>query len=394
MTGPLTGIRVVDLSSMVSGPLATAILGDQGADVIKVEPPGAGDLIRHIGCSRGGLSAIFNTINRNKRSVVLNLQHPRGHALLLELVRSADVFVQNFRPGVAERMGLGEAALRRVSPGLIYVSISGFGETGPYAGRRVYDIVIQALSGMAALQADPASGRPEVVRNIVCDKVTAVHAAQAICAALFARERGAGGQHVRLSMLDASIAFLWPDGMQEHTYLGPGATAPAPLHGFLRAYETADGFITLLAISDAEFRGLARAIGRPGMMDDPRFASTSARMEHSEALAEIVRAELVRLPSATLCARLAAEDVPSAPILKPADVAADPQVVANELLLEAEHTHYGRIRAPRPIARFDATPCEVRRLAPLLGEHTEEVLAGLGVEPDEVATLRASAAVS
>ena len=157
--------------------------------------------------------------------------------------------MQNFRPGVAERMGIGEAALRRVAPDLVYVSISGFGETGPYAQRRVYDIVIQALSGMAASQADPRTGVPELVRNIVADKATALVAAQAITAALFARERGAGGQHVRLAMLDATIAFLWPDVMQSQTFLGPGATPPASLAGFLSVRRTADGFMTIFAIA-------------------------------------------------------------------------------------------------------------------------------------------------
>ena len=167
MKGPLDGIRVVDLSAMIAGPLATMVLGEQGADVIKVEPPGTGDLLRRIGTSRGGMSAIFNTTNRYKRSVVLNLAEPRGRELLEQLVASADVFVQNFRPGVVERMGIGEAALRRVREDLIYVSISGFGESGPYAQRRVYDSVMQALSGLAALQGDPDTGEPVFVRNVV-----------------------------------------------------------------------------------------------------------------------------------------------------------------------------------------------------------------------------------
>jgi crotonobetainyl-CoA:carnitine CoA-transferase CaiB-like acyl-CoA transferase len=394
MAGPLTGIRAIDLSTMVSGPLATAILGDQGADVIKVEPPGQGDLIRHIGCARGGLSAIFNTINRNKRSVVLNLQDERGRDLLLRLVAGSDVFVQNFRPGVAERMGIGEADLRRVAPKLVYVSISGFGETGPYAEHRVYDIVIQALSGMAASQADPKTGKPELVRNIVCDKVTAIHAAQAICAALVARERGAGGQHVRLAMLDASIAFLWPDGMQQHTYLGSGATAPAPLHGILRAFPTADGFVTLLTISDAEFQGLARALRRPELNRDPRFSSVATRMENIDTLAEIVALETCKERSEAICARLAAEGVPAAPIRMPERIHEDPQVVANGLLLELEHATCGPIRVPGPVARFGSTPSEVRRLAPTLGEHTDEVLTEIGVTPAELANLRSQSAVA
>ncbi len=389
MPGPLAGIRVVDLTSMVSGPLATAVLGDQGADVIKVEPLGTGDLIRSIGCSRGGLSAIFSTLNRNKRSLALDLGQPRGLELLLALVASADVFVQNFRPGVAERMGIGEAALRRVRSDLVYVSISGFGETGPYAQRRVYDIVIQALSGMAASQADPITGEPELVRNIVADKATALVAAQAITAALFARERGAGGQHVRLAMLDATIAFLWPDIMQAWTYLGPGATPPASLAGFLSVRRTLDGFMTIFAIADAEFAGLCRALGRPDLTRDERFRDTAGRMRHADVLAALLDDVTCAQTNASLCARLEAEDVPHAAVNRLETLHEDPQVVANALLAEVEHPRAGRMRTPRPVARFDATPASLRLPAPLLGEHGVELLRELGLAAGEIDDLRA-----
>ncbi len=391
--GPLAGVRVIDLTAMVSGPLATAVLADQGADVVKVEPPGTGDLIRHIGTSRGGLSAIFSTINRNKRSIVLDLAAPRGRDLLLRLVAGADVFVQNFRPGVAERMGLSEKALREACPDLVYVSISGFGETGPYADRRVYDIVIQALSGMADSQADPETGAPELVRNIVCDKVTAWCAAQAITAALFARERGAGGQHVKLSMLDASVAFLWPDSMQGHTYLGEGATAPAHLAGFLSVRRTADGYMTIFAIADAEFAGLCRAVERPDLIGDSRFADTTARMKNADALARVLDEATGRRTTAELCARLEAEDVPHAPVNRLAELHADPQVVENGLVLEIEHPAAGRLRTPRPVARFARTPAAVRCAAPSLGEHGAEILAELGVSAAEIEALQSDGVV-
>jgi len=392
--GPLAGVTVVDLTSMISGPLATSILGDQGADVIKVECPGTGDLIRHIGASRGGLSAVFNTLNRNKRSVVLDLREARGKALVERLVADADVFVENFRPGVAERMGLGYEALQRINPGLIYLSIRGFGDTGPYADQRVYDIVIQALSGMAGSQADRTSGRPELVRNVVCDKATALHGAQAVSAALFARERGAGGQHVRLSMLDASIAFLWPDVMQADTYLGDGVTVPAPLHGILSAYPTSNGHVTALTISDAELEGLGRALGRADLAGDPRFEGVAARMEHSEELAAIIRAYTRTRTSEEVCAAFQAQGVPSAPINMPADVHRDPQVIASGLLVEVDHPHTGRMRVPGPVATFDQTPAAIGRLAPLLGEHTDEVLAGLGVTAAEIGELHAAGVVA
>jgi len=389
MPGPLHGIRVVDLTAMVSGPMATAVLADQGADVIKVEPPGTGDLIRQIGCSRGELSAIFSTLNRNKRSLVLDLGQPRGLAVLRKLVARADVFAQNFRPGVAEQMGIGEPALRSVKPDLVYVSISGFGETGPYSRRRVYDIVIQALSGMAASQADPRTGVPELVRNIVADKATALVAAQAITAALFARERGAGGQHVRLAMLDATIAFLWPDVMQAHTYLGPGATPPASLAGFLSVRRTADGFMTIFAIADAEFAGLCRALDRPELALDERFRDTAGRMRHADALAAILDQTTRSRTTASWCERLAAEDVPHAPVNQLEALHEDEQVLANALLVEMEHPRAGRLRTPRPVARFDVTPATLRQPAPSLGEHGAELLRELGLPASEIDDLRA-----
>ncbi len=384
MAGPLDGIRVIDLTSMVSGPMATCVLGDQGAEVIKVEIPGTGDLIRHIGCARGGLSAIFTTLNRNKRSIVLNLRRPHGRELLHKLLASADVLVQNFRPGVMHALGFGEAELRPRYPDLVYVSISGFGETGPYAQRRVYDIIIQAISGMAASQADPNTGEPELVRNIVCDKVTAVTAAQAITAALFARERGAGGQHVRLSMLDTAIAFLWPDTMQSYTFLGEGVTPPAPLAGLLSVRQTKDGHMTIFAISDAEFGGLCRALDCPELSDDPRFADVTVRTRNAEVLAKLLDRSTGAHTTAELCARMEFEDVPHAAVTSLESLHRHPQVIENRLLVESEHPHAGRTRTPRPVASFEATPATLRRPAPALGEHTDELLAELGLPEGEI----------
>jgi crotonobetainyl-CoA:carnitine CoA-transferase CaiB-like acyl-CoA transferase len=378
---------------MVSGPMATALLGDQGADVIKIERPGTGDLIRQIGCSRGGLSAIFTTLNRNKRSVVLDVEKGPGRQLLERIVSHADVFVQNFRPGVVEKMGFGEAHLRRINPTVIYVSIDGFGRVGPRASQPVYDAVIQALSGLAASQADPADEVPCLVRNIVCDKVTSLYAAQAIVAALFARERGAGGQHIRLSMLDAAVAFLWPDVMQADTYLGAGVSPPAPLHGILRAHRTRDGFVTLLAISDAEFAGFCRAIGRPELEVDPRYATVAQRMASADVLATLVGEFVAERTTDEVCERLRDQGVPVAPVNWPGEVHRDPQVLANRLLEELDHPHCGRVRVPRAVAWFEATPASIRAHAPLLGEHTDEVLLAEGILAGDLERLRADGVI-
>ncbi len=400
MPGPLDGIRIVDLTTMASGPFATALLGDQGADVIKVEPPGHGDLLRQIGVARGGLSAVFANMNRSKRSLVLNLTDPRGVELLKRLADSADVFVQNFRPGVVDRMGIGEAQLRGRNPELIYVSISGFGESGPDAQRRVYDSVMQAYSGFAAHQADPETGEPRFVRNIVCDKSTALTAAQAVTAALFARERGAGGQHVRLSMLHASIAFLWPDAMQAHTLLDragdtdPAGASPVAPHGMPAIRRTADGHVAISTISNREFGALCRALSRPELEHDPRFAEARERARNAAALQAIVEPLTEALSTASLLERLEREDVPYAAVTSLEQLHNHPQVVAGELLVEAEHPSAGLMRSPRPAARFERTPSDVRRLAPRLGEHSDELLAELGLSADEIAQLREAEVVA
>jgi crotonobetainyl-CoA:carnitine CoA-transferase CaiB-like acyl-CoA transferase len=394
MPGPLDGTRVIDLTTMISGPLATMLLGDQGADVIKVEAPGVGDLTRLLGGTRRGLAATFATSNRNKRSVVLDLKHARGREILERLVAGADLFVQNFRPGTAERMGLGEDALRKIKPDLIYVSISGFGESGPYAKKRVYDPLIQALSGLATIQADRDTGRPRMVRLIVPDKLTAMTAAQAMTAALFARQRTGRGQHVRLSMLDAMVSFLWPEGMSGHTFVGDESERYRTRLSQDLVFETKDGYITAGAVSDDEWRGLARAVGHPEWLDDPRFATPAHRIANAAERLELLAQVLATRPSAEWLERFDAEGVPCAPILSREELLTHPQIKANELVVESVHPHAGPMRQARPAARFDQTPADLRSAAPLLGEHTDQVLSELGVSQEEIATLREASVVA
>jgi len=389
MPGPLTGIRVLDLTSVVSGPLATMFLADQGAEVIKIEPLG-GDITRRsrqaISAS-GEFSALFVSSNRGKRSLALDLKRPEAAKIMRKLIGRCDVLVQNFRPGAMERLGLGEPTLRELNPRLIYVSISGVGESGPYAKKRVYDPIIQSLSGFADLQAEPKTRRPQMIRTIVSDKTTAIFAAQAITAALFARERTGEGQHIRLAMLDTMIAYLWPEAMTQYTVVGREATTADPTARPDLIFETADGYITVGTISDSEWQGFCAASGRPGLVEDPRFNTPGGRAvnatERILLMAEIIRER----PTADWLQRLDANDVPSAPVLRRHEVIANEQVLARELITELDHPDIGLIRQPVPAARFDRTPARIQGPAPRIGEHSAAILAELGLEAAEIERL-------
>ncbi|MFN9161520.1 MAG: CaiB/BaiF CoA transferase family protein [Alphaproteobacteria bacterium] len=392
MSLPLEGVRIVDLSAIISGPMATQILADQGADVIKVEGPGPGDLVRYLGPQRNGTNAMFTAVNRNKRAIVLNLKSPEGKAILLDLVRQADVFVENFRPGAIERLGLGHDALRAINPGLVYVSMSGFGDTGPYAPRRVYDPVIQAVSGFSDTQKNAATGEPQLIQTLACDKITAITAAQAITAALYAKARGRGGRLVELNMLDSAIAFLWPDSFYNHAIEGEFNRSP-DFASFYSIRRTRDGFITMLALSDDEFHATCRAIGRPDMIEDPRFRSIGERMQNAKVMTDMISEMVQRYATAEITARLEAEDVPHAVVLKREEVLTNPQVLANGSIGTLDDPRAGCMRMAHAAGRFDGKPMPFRRPAPALGEHTNEILAELGRSTTDIDALRKAGAV-
>jgi crotonobetainyl-CoA:carnitine CoA-transferase CaiB-like acyl-CoA transferase len=388
MSGPLDGIKVIDCAAYITGPMATMLLADQGADVLKIEPLGIGDVMRHLGTSRGGISTLFAGCNRGKRSLALNLQTDRGREILYALVEGADVFVQNFRPGVAERIGVGEAKLRELRPDLVYVSLSAFGPEGPWSAKPAFDHVVQAASGIASVQADLETGAPRFVQNAVVDKVTALTASQAITAALLHRAKTGAGQHIELSMLASALQFMWPDGMARDTLLGEGVSLQPPLATSYRMVEVKDGHVAIAAITQDQVHGLMRAIERPEFLEDERFSTVNALLANLDEFEAETAAAAKELTVAESVGNLEREDVPCAPVVPPHEIAEHPQVVAQEIVHETEHPRMGRMRRPRPAPRFSRSPAAISRHAPALGEHADEILAELGLGANERAELR------
>ena len=391
MPGPLHGIKIIDLTSVISGPLATQTLADQGADVIKVEAP-RGDHARHVATRRGGFSASFLNNNRNKRSIVLDLKHPDGLSALRRLAANADAMVQNFRPGVAERIGVGEAAIRKVNPEIVYVSIAGFGFDGPYANKPVFDPLVQAVSGLTTVQAGSDESRPRLVRTILPDKLTGIQASQAVTAALLARERTGKGQHVRLSMLDTVVSFLWSSDMGGHTFVGAEGGEERAQSRIDLIYETQDGYITVAVNQDKEWERFAHAAERPDILGDERFRTAEGREVFKNERLELIQAVLRERTTDDWIARLESRDVPCAPVLTRREMIGHPQINANGVVVEVDHPEAGRLRQTRGPARFSVTEPEYRRGAPVLGGHTREVLSEHGFDRNEIAALEASGA--
>jgi len=372
------------------------MLADQGAEVVKLEPIQDGDILRLNLFARGGLTSFYANCNRNKRAIAVDLTKAEGLQIARRLVSEADVFVQNWRPGAAQRLGLGESDLREIRPDLIYCSISGFGPDGPYSQRRVYDPIIQGVSGHSAVQINPEVPIRDLVRNIVSDKSSAYTAAQAITAALFARERGGGGQHIQVPMIDSSLAFFWPDGMLAHTFIGEDKPSGFPLYEIYRLSQTRNGHLIYFVASQSEFHGLFRALGHPEWIEDPRFGSTEARgkPENNAALGEKIQAAQLEYDTEELLERMLAEDVPAGPVLSLEELFDDPQLENNQAILEFDHPTAGRYHQARPAARFDKTPQDpTRRMPPLHGEHTEQVLRELGYADAEVQRLQAQGVI-
>lgn len=381
--GALNGIKVIDLTSMVSGPVAGMMLADQGAEVIKVEPL-YGEQMRYLGPPVNGLPPTFFSCNRGKQSIALDLKNDACQEVLWRLIEEADVLLQNFRPGAMDRMGFGEEAVRSKNAGIVYVSISGFGEAGPYADQRVYDPVIQALSGATDIQANRITRDPEMFRVIIADKVASLTAAQAISSALYHRAQTGEGQHIRLSMLDAMLAFFWPEGMGGLTYAENEFDPSIGSGSMDLIYPTKDGFITAGVISDKEWVGMCRALDREDLIEDERFATARARGQNGQERKEITLAEISKWSTAEILKRLNDNDVPNAPLLRRTELLANEQIVASESVQSLNYEGFGEVRQARPAARFSKTPSEISGPAPKLGEQSVSILQGLGYSDAQI----------
>jgi len=389
MAGPMSGIRVIDLGAMIAGPAAATVLCDQGADVIKVEPTGVGDVMRYLGATLNGVSSLYHNCNRGKRSLALNLKSEEGVALLKELVAGADVVVENFRPGVTARLGIDYPSMSAVNPELVYLSVCGFGDRGPYADKAAYDNVIQNFAGVVQSQRDRDTGEPQFYQQLFCDKVTALTGAQAISAALLARERGSGGQHIRLSMVDSVVSFLWADVAGTRSFEEEGAYEGIKIAGGMRLLTFKDGYGTASPVTDSQFHGYCKAFGVDSA--DERFATVADRNANASDLIDIMKSvsdRALEMNAADAIAALEAEDVPCSVAQDLADLPEHPQFQANDSFGAIDNPQAGKMCEPNNPPNFSATPSDALRPAAQLGEHTDQVLLEIGKSAEEVAALR------
>jgi crotonobetainyl-CoA:carnitine CoA-transferase CaiB-like acyl-CoA transferase len=383
---PLQGIHVLDLSTVFSGPMAVTMLADQGASVIKIEPL-EGDTCRMIGPAKGDLSATYIAANRGKRSLALDLKADAATPVLHALIKRCDVLVNNFRPGVMARLGLNDDTLKVLNPRLIHLSITGFGADGPYAGDKVYDSVIQAVAGVCASHREFGTGAPGLLSTTICDKLTALNAAQAITAALFARERDGKGCRIDIAMLDAALAFQWPEAMFNHAFLDAPPAAFPEFGATFRPWKTADGFLATMAPQQAEFRGLCQAVGHLEIASDPRFATLPLRSRNAAALRALLEPLMAQLPTDTVVQRCREFGVPTGKVNERHEVLTDPQVKHNAMLVEVDHGALGRVRLALAASRFDGERLPVPGPAAHLGEHGREILQEIGLEAAQIENL-------
>ncbi|MGE3537029.1 MAG: CaiB/BaiF CoA transferase family protein [Candidatus Tectimicrobiota bacterium] len=386
--GPLTGVRVIDLTTVMFGPYCTQIMGEMGADVIKVESP-EGDIGRQTGVSRSkGMSAAHLMKGRNKRSIVLDLKQGAGLAALERLTKTADVFVHNMRPQAARKLGIDYAAVSAWNSTLIYVAATGFGEDGPYAERPAYDDLIQGMSGVAALYG-MVTGEPRYAPTVMADKTSGLFLLYATTMALFHRERTGEGQQVQVPMFECMVSFMMNEHMQGRMFEPPQGTAGYQrlLTPHRRPYPTADGYICVMPYNDRHWQRFFWLIGRHELVDDERFMHQAARSKHIDALYAIVAAAMQSRSTAEWRTLLEQADIPSGPMNTPEDLFHDPHLQAVGMFPESEHPSEGRIRHLKVPVKFSKTPGGLKRHAERLGASSAEVLRELGYSELEIAEL-------
>lgn len=391
---PLDGIRILDFTRVLAGPMSTALLADLGAEVVKVEPP-QGDDYRAIGPMKNGQSALFTVMNRNKQSLVLDLKNPDAVAVVQELAQQVDVVVENFRPGVAERLGIGPEKLRSLNPRLVYVSVSGFGQTGPLAHRPAYDIIVQAMSGLMEATGEP-EGAPTLVGEAVSDVVAGLFASWATLAALLQAQRSGTGQHVDVAMFDTTLTFL-ATSMSRFLFTGQPARRVGnrhPLSAPFGVYRARDGHFALAVLNKKLFDATALAMQQPQLVDDPRYATNETRSANEPCLRAAIETWSTQLEVAQVVAVLDAAGVPAAPIWNIEQALNSEQIRARGLLCSVEDERLPGLQMPTQPVHFNGAAPNRALRAPALGEHTDLLLQSwLGRSSDAIAALREAGAL-
>ena len=380
MSGPYKGVRVLELTSTVSGPFAGMMLADQGADVIKIEPPGIGDLARFMGTIKDGMGAMFSTLNRNKKCICLDFKNEEDLEVLKKLVSTADVLIENYRPGIVKKLGIDYESLSKINPDLIYCSISGYGQSGPYKEKKVYDPLIQGTVGIPLAQNNQS---PELIRTIIYDKVTGLTSAQAISAALYQKAIGEGGQYLPISMMESALYYNWPDLMMNYTF-DEGGVNIGELADLFEVYETNDGGVVLIIIANDEVFTKFCTVFDLSLHLDEKYNNLVSRIINKEELTIEINKVTRLLSSKQLEDKMDHEGISASICNELNEVYKDPQVVEQGSIAEINHPELGIMRMPKPPANLKGQSSFPRSLAPILGYDNREVLSSINIDDDTI----------
>jgi len=380
MSGPFKDVRVLELTSTVSGPFAGMMLADQGAEVIKIEPPGIGDLARFMGTIKDGMGAMFSTLNRNKKCICLDFKNEDDLQVLMNLVATADVLIENYRPGIVKKLGIDYDSLIEIKPDLIYCSISGYGQSGPYVEKKVYDPLIQGTVGIPNAQ---SSVFPELIRTIIYDKVTGLTSAQAISAALYQKANGEGGQYLPISMMESALYYNWPDLMMNYTFEEGGLNI-GELADLFEVYKTLDGGVVLIIIANDEIFTKFCTTFDVNLHLEEKYSNLVSRIVHREELTKEINKITSKLKSKELEKIMDEEGISASICNDLSEVHLDPQVVEQNSIVEIDHPELGIMRMPKPPANLKGQGIFPRSLAPILGSDNREVLSSINVDDDTI----------